>query len=173
MSIKVLSGFVLFLLISACAGLHVTNSGWSTGGGKPPVITQSFASKQLAPGDTWKVYLNALDMDGDMKFVVCTISQKGVGESVSYTRIKKDNGKELSGYVYLNTFSSPDYQSLDFTNLTLTLQVKDQAGNLGTPQVFPLSFNARFTQEVAPPGVFKDQDLGAVMVTLHNPFTEF
>jgi len=54
-----------------------------------PVITQSFASTSLGAGDTWKVYLNASDPDGDMKYIVCTIDQPGIGiYPVSFTRVK-------------------------------------------------------------------------------------
>lgn len=68
------------------------------------VITQSFASTSLGAGDTWKVYLNASDSDGDMKYIVCTIDQPGIGTyPVSFTRIKEENRQELSGHIYLNT----------------------------------------------------------------------
>ncbi len=32
-----------------------------------PVITSHFASSDLRPGDTWKIYLKASDSEGDMK----------------------------------------------------------------------------------------------------------
>jgi len=37
-----------------------------------PIISHSFAAQSLRLGDTWKVYLNAADPDGDMKYIVCT-----------------------------------------------------------------------------------------------------
>ena len=164
-----LAGFALLFFGSACAGLQSSELGGSAGKGKPPVISQSFASKQLAAGDTWKIFLNASDVNGDMKQIVSTVSQPGVGESVSYTRIKKEDEKEFSGYIYLTTFNSPNYSALNFTTLTLTVQIKDAAGNISKPQVFPLSFNSTFTQEPPPPGVFKEKDMGGILVTLRTP----
>ena len=66
-----------------------------------PMIVQSFASKELRAGDVWKVYLKASDPEGKMRYIFATISQPGVGiYPVSITRIKGENRKELSGYIY-------------------------------------------------------------------------
>ena len=170
MSKILLASFALLFLGSACAGLQSSESGGSVSKGEPPVIIQSFASKQLAAGDTWKIFLIASDADGNMKHIVSTVSQPGVGESVSYTRIKKEDEREFSGYIYLNTFDAPNYSALNSTTLTLTVQIKDTAGNISKPQVFPLSFNATVTQEPPPPGVFKEKDVGAILITLRTPF---
>ncbi|MCX5907386.1 MAG: hypothetical protein NTY64_09420 [Deltaproteobacteria bacterium] len=75
--------------------------------GKPPVIHQSFAAKQIRLGDTWKIYLQASDPDGDMKTIVCTIDQAGAGTyPASYTSIPEDQRRELSGYIYKNLSQS-------------------------------------------------------------------
>jgi hypothetical protein len=67
-----------------------------------PVITQSFASPQIAPGKNWRIYLKASDADGDMEGIVSTVHQPGVGTyPVSSTRTGENYRKELSGYVYL------------------------------------------------------------------------
>jgi hypothetical protein len=130
-----------------------------------PLITQSFASKQIGPNDTWKVYLKASHPDGKMKNIFSLIEQPGVGTySASITRIKEENRKELSGYIYLNTLG-PGNQ-LNFVNLTLTVQIQDMAGHFSAPAVFPLSIYTRFTQEGPPQGVFKEQDLGPIMIRL-------
>jgi hypothetical protein len=44
-----------------------------------PVITNSFACRQIRPGDTWKIYLLAEDPEGEMKAIVCTVDQPGAG----------------------------------------------------------------------------------------------
>jgi uncharacterized protein YdbL (DUF1318 family) len=65
-----------------------------------PVITSHYASSDLRPGDTWKIYLKASDPDGDMKNIVATVKQAGVGvHPVGLTRIQEGNRKEPSGYV--------------------------------------------------------------------------
>jgi len=131
-----------------------------------PVIAQSFAAKELTPGDVWRVYLKASDPDGKMKYIFATISQPGVGTyPISITRIKDENQKELSGYVSLNT---GPVQPSSFFNLTLTLTVNIQGagGVFSQAAVFPLSFQPKAGQERPPEGIFKEQYLGPIMVTL-------
>ena len=131
-----------------------------------PVILESFASKEARPGDTWRVYLKASDPDGKMKYIFAIISQPGVGTyPISITRIKDENQKELSGYVSLNT---GPVQPSSFFNLTLTLTVNIQGagGVFSQAAVFPLSFQPKAGPKRPPEGIFKEQYLGPIMVTL-------
>ena len=129
-----------------------------------PIITRSFASPQVSPGDIWRVYLSASDPDGDMKAVYCVIDQPGMGTyPVSITRIPEDQQRELSGYLYLTTAGMA---GLNFGSLVLKIQIRDQAGNFSEPVSFSLSFNPRAHQEEAPPGLFQDKELGPIMITL-------
>ncbi len=135
-----------------------------------PVITSHFASSDLRPGDTWKIYLKASDSEGDMKYIVATVNQAGVGVTpVSLTRIQEDNRKELSGYVYLNTMAGSSYSSLSFYGLTLTLWVQDRAGNFSNPVEIPVTFGSRVEAQATPPaGAYQEQDLGPVMIFLRS-----
>ena len=156
-------GFVLLCLSIGYATLARAEAA----GKAIPVITQAFASTKVWPGETWKVYLNVSDPGGEMKYIFATVEQPGLGPyPLSIIRIKRGNQKEMSGYLYLVT-ATPWYP-LDFVNLTLTVEVQDRSGNLSRPVVFPLSINSRYTQEAAPQGVFKEQELGPVMVRLQT-----
>jgi hypothetical protein len=158
--------FLLAAVIPGCGGMQTRNAPAVKPHGTAPVIVQSFASKKIRPGDTWKGYLIARDPDGDMKNIVAVIDQPGVGTyPVSLTKIQKENQKELSGYVFLNTTSPAD---LDFVDLSLTIQIQDQAGNMSQPAVFPLSINNQYRQEPPPPGVFQERDLGPILITLRS-----
>ena len=55
-----------------------------------------------------------------------------------------------------------------FFNLTLTLTVNIQSegGVFSQAAVFPLFFQAKAARETPPEGVFKEQYLGPIMVTL-------
>ncbi len=131
-----------------------------------PVITQSFASLTVRPGETWKVYLKASDPDGNMKNLFATVFQYGSGPyPISITRIKEGDGKDLSGYFYLNTGN--DY-ALNFVNLIITLEIQDKAGHFSAPAVFHVAFNARSVQQTPPKGVFQEKDLGPIMVNLRT-----
>lgn len=135
-----------------------------------PVITSHFASSDLTAGDTWKIYLKASDSDGDMKYIVAAVKQAGVGVyPVSLTRIQEENRTELSGYVYLNTMGGSSYSSLTFFGLTLTLWIRDRAGNFSAPVEVPLTFGSRVEAQAAPPaGAYQDRDLGPVMIFLRS-----
>ena len=131
-----------------------------------PVITQSFASPQIAPGKNWRIYLKASDADGDMEAIVSTVYQPGVGTyPVSFTRIGENYGKELSGYVYLFI---PHLDALDNVGITITIQIRDRAGQFSQPVKFPLSIGFLSQEESPPPGVFQENDLGPILVDLHT-----
>ncbi len=100
-----------------------------------------------------------------MKNIVCTIYQPGRGEyPVSITRIFPW-ASQLNGYIYLGTSA---FTHLNFTSLTLTVQIQDAAGQYSKPVQFPLSFNDLYQQEPPPPGIFKDHDLGPIMINVHG-----
>ena len=158
--------FGLAIGIMGCTGLESIQKREEIYGKAIPVIHQSFAAKQIWRGQTWKVYLNVSDPDGDLKDIVCTIDQAGAGiYPASITKISEENQKELSGYIYLNT--QPFYD-LAFENLTLTVQIQDKAGHYSQPANFPLLFSATSQQEPPPSGVFKEADLGPIMIHLRS-----
>jgi len=132
-----------------------------------PVISESFASPSLALGETWKIYLNASDADGDMKHIVCTIDQPGTGpSSAGFTRIKEENRQQFSGYIYLFTGGTG---GVSLSNLTLTVQIQDRPGHFSNPVSFSLSFEHGAKQESPPLEVFEEKDLGPVMIPLQSP----
>jgi hypothetical protein len=129
-----------------------------------PVITHRFALEEIRPGDTWKVYIRAADPEGDMKNIICTVSQAGRGPyPVCYVKIPESQRRELSGFLYLNTAGS---QSLSFTDLSLQVEVQDRAGNVSAPVAFALIFNPRAEQENPPLGTFREEELGPIMISL-------
>lgn len=139
-------------------------------GNAVPVITQSFASKEIWPGQTWMIYLNASDPNGEMKYIYATVEAPGVGQyPLTMIRVAKGDRKDLSGYLYLPTGMSTHTFPLYYVNLTLTVQVKDRSGQLSKPVVFELAMNNRASQAAPPEGVFKDHELGPIPVILHTP----
>ncbi len=130
-----------------------------------PVITESFASKTVQVGETWKIYLKASDPDGRMKRIYASIDQPGVSPyPLTIISLPKEKGKELSGYIYLST-ANPNIP-LNSVNLTLSVQVQDESGNFSEPAVFELSIQSHSSQQTPPPGVFREEELGPVTVKL-------
>jgi hypothetical protein len=157
----------MMISVWGCASMQSGQSSpGPTGVPSQPVITRSYASEKIRLGDTWKAYINASDPGGAMKYIVVTVSQFGSGGAypVSYIRIKGENSREFSGYVYLNT-SQNLHQGLHFTNITLTAEVKSKTGKTSEPVTFPLHFS---NEKQAPPpqGVFQEKELGPIMITI-------
>ncbi len=154
---------VMTIIFLALGGMTlIVKDSWAEEG---PRITNSFAAKEVVPGDTWKVYINAADPDANMKSVFATIDQAGGNAyHLSITRIPSGNQKELSGYLYLNTMTR--YSAMDYVTLKLTLQIRDDKGRFSEPVVFPLTLLARSSQEYPPSGVFQNKALGPIMIEL-------
>jgi hypothetical protein len=167
MNKKILMVFVSLFLAIGYVTLASAQVREGTEGTGVPVITQSFASKEVRPGDTWKIYMNVSDPNGDLKRIFAVVDQLGVGEyPVSTIRVKRENSKELSGYLYL--YTSAHGFSAEFVKLTLTVQVQDKSGKFSREAVFPLFIQGRATQEAPPKGEFKEEAIGPIMVTLRN-----
>jgi hypothetical protein len=131
---------------------------------KPPVVTQFFAAQEICPGETWKIYLRASDPGGEMKAIYATVDQPGRGpQSAGPIPVPQEQRRDLSGFLYLNTAGN---QGLALLNLTLTVQIRDRAGNFSHPISFPLALNPRAVQESPPAGVFEERALGPIMVSL-------
>jgi hypothetical protein len=163
----VIAAMALVLPAVGCAMMMDMQVREKTYGKAAPVITASFASQELRPGDNWKIYLKASDPDGDMESIVAVVDQKGVGSyPLSSTKLKEGNGKELSGYVFLNTSGPYGDSWLYSYSLTITVQIKDKAGHYSQPVVFTVSFDLRYTQQSPPPGTFEENNLGPILVEL-------
>jgi hypothetical protein len=165
---KLIPLFILVFLSMSWISVQAQNAPqYAAGSASKPVITQGYAAAEMRAGDVWKVYINASDPNSDLKYVVATIDQpgRGGGYPPSYTRIKGGNVRGLSGYVYLNTVVNVQ-QGLNFTNITLTVQVKDKAGNFSNPVSFPLHFQMNARQEPPASGLFQEKDLGPGMIQI-------
>jgi hypothetical protein len=158
------------LLCAGCAFLGGMAEREKIYGKSVPVITASFASKHASGGENWRVYVNASDPDGDLDQIFCSVDfQAGVDHPypISITKIKPDQGNNLSGYLHLGT------PELDRPmNITLTLQIRDKAGHFSAPVSFEVNISdasrkkEKVGQESPPPGVFQDKDLGPIMIIL-------
>ena len=164
MRIKLALTGMILVGIMGCAHMREMEEEEAIYGKNTPVIEQSFASDRLNIGDPWKIYFLASDPDGDMETIIAIVEQVAMGSyPASLTKIKEENKKELSGYIYLTT------QGCDFLydqKLTVSIQIRDKAGHISkavTHSVVPLT---RQTQKSPPEGVFKEKDLGPIMVIL-------
>ena len=99
----------IFIVLGLAVG-YTALAGAEATGQATAVITQTFASNELIPGYTWKVYLKASDPNGEMRYIVSKVYQPGWGDyPISRTKIQETNRKELNGYIYLNTLIPGGY----------------------------------------------------------------
>jgi len=164
---KVVQALLVFLLLPGCAAYQQPND--TSDADHPPVILATFAPEVIRPGAIWRVYLRAADPDGDMKEIDSVVWQTGFGYyPTDITWVKKDDAKELAGYLYLNTPPDPTLLSDRFI---LTLLVKDRQGNKSKPVEVPFHFDyvppeklPESWQQVA------DNQLGGILIKIHSSF---
>jgi predicted small secreted protein len=141
-------------------------------GGSPPVITNSFASKELSPGDIWKIYVEAHDPDGDMRQFVCVIKQVGYGEySADYVVIKEPHREKMKGYLRFFSGAGGGSRLGEWTNLSLTLYIRDRGRKNSNKVVFPLTLS-RGSKQAPPPPPFNTgglDRLGTIATELKDP----
>lgn len=155
-TILILTIICLPFMIWSCTGLVEMGAKPE---GSPPVITNSFASKEIAQTQFWKVYLEAQDPDGDMQKIVCFIQQPGTGHSSRSLSIRKGDEASLLG-VLACYFSPPRSGVSEWTELTLTIFIRDRGGNASNKVTFPVAIFPGARQE-APPAPF---DAGAMRI---------
>jgi len=157
-------------LLPGCAALGGIQEREKIYGKEVPAITHSFASEQVITGENWRVYINASDSDGDIDQVVCYVDfQAGLLQPypISFTKIGKDQQKNLSGYLFLNTSGL-----LRPISIILVVQVKDKAGHVSAPVSLSVNIGEPFQkqkdirQEDPPQGIFQDKNLGPIMIVL-------
>jgi len=167
----VLMGALVVLLMRV--GYSKSLNEWLiTPGGSPPAITHWFASEELHHGDIWKIYVEANDPDGDMRAFVCIFDQVGYGRySSGYVRIKKRNGEKLLGYLTFFSIAGEGFSLAEWTQLSLTVFIRDKGGNASNKVVFPLVLS-RGAKQGAPPSPFDSgrlDKLGVIWFDLVEP----
>jgi hypothetical protein len=163
----------VFVAFSMGSGDSKSLSEWFVKpGGSPPVITHWFASEELSHGDIWKIYLEAHDPDGDMRQFVCTFTQLAYGPySSEYVLIKKPHRESMKGYLAFPTFAGAGLWLPEWTQLSLTVYIRDKGGNTSNKVVFPLVLS-RGTKQGPPPPPFDTDELdklGTISVELIDP----
>jgi len=152
-----------FLFTIGCATLQEREDRY---GSNPPIITSTYAKDSIRSGDTWKVYVNAMDQDGDMDIFVCSIMQDGSGPYPFDTiRIKPDQGKYLSGYLYL---PASGFQDLWNVHIELSLYILDKAGHKSNEEVLELRFTSRASDEEVDQTIYDNRPLGPIKTDIFN-----
>jgi hypothetical protein len=94
--------------------------------GNKPIISDSYASQNVKPGEVWKIFIKAADKDGDMKDIVSKISPAGMSFlTYSITPIHEEERGAFAGYLFVKTPPSPYLRGEMFH---LAIYIRDQEG---------------------------------------------
>jgi len=161
---KFFTGILALLLFTGCTACESLEVKEEKYGKALPVIEQSFASKAMRKGDTWRIYLRASDPDGDMKTILAYFKKGGGGgpTAVSHTQIKENDRREINGYLYWH----PGPEVENFSEMAMTIQIEDMAGHFSKSVSLPLRIQPSGSQELPPEGAFQEKELGPIMITL-------
>ncbi len=134
-------------------------------GANKPRVEASFASQWLSPREIWKIYLNASDPDGDMRWIQVSLWVPGGIMTTARLPLEPSQAGKVSGYLSVHTMDLPE-SLLRFGNSDLRLYValEDRAGHVSERVVLPVSLALGSRQEPAPSGQFQERFLGEVPV---------
>jgi hypothetical protein len=127
--------------------------------GAPPVLEKVWVSPQVNHGDMLKIYIMGSDPDGDIRFIQVGAGRKG-GIVGSMLRLKKDDRKDLNGYVYWDTGQAAQRN----TGGTVEITLQDWKGNESESMSVPVRILPMGAKSEATPAEFKDKALGPIMI---------
>jgi hypothetical protein len=153
MSREFLTVGLLVVLLSSCVG---TARVPSTSGTQPPVITHSYASDKGVYGQTWKIYIEAEDPDGDILKITSDLQQEGVRyrQSVDSIFVKKRDQKYLKGFLALDTYFLREPSLGVSPRLVLRVSITDKAGNESKAAVFHFEYAGTIPESASLPAPF-------------------
>lgn len=128
----------------------------------PPTILHAFAPEKGVYGGIWKVYLEAVDPEGDMEKIAVVIHQTGFGSyPTDWILLKPPYREHLIGYLQWNTFSSKISYLPEWTKIEVRVSIFDKKGNESNEAVFLLTIESgrEAHEEVTPPPPFNQKDL--------------
>jgi hypothetical protein len=166
MNKKIIGGLASLFLVAGCAIFESAEVREQKYGKAAPVIDQYFASPTMRRGDTWKVYVRASDSDGDMKRILTYLGpgSRGADSSAAFTRLREEDRREFSGYLYWFPGSDGGYSG----QYIMIIQVEDQAGHYSDPISLTLNFKPSGRQESPPSGVFQEKEIGPIMISIRR-----
>ncbi len=121
-------GTMLLLLLAACVPVAPTappSDGASPR--HPPQLLDSFAVSVMRPGQTWQIFLEGSDPDGDMKDIWVVASQLGGNVwSNQSVNLKGEDRRHFVGYLALPT--PLVWPSTGWETVRVELRIRDRAG---------------------------------------------
>ena len=130
---------LLLFVLAGCTTCKGVKTG--EGGDEPPIILDSYGAESVRPGATWRVFLKAQDVDGDIHYIAAQLWQAGVGYyPTSFNFLKGGDREGFAGYLILTT---PADRRLLPDNFKLEVLLRDCEGNKSESLFIPLNFDLK------------------------------
>jgi hypothetical protein len=130
----------------------------------PPQLLDSFAVSTMRTGQTWQIFLEGSDPDGDMKDIWFVASQLGGNVWVNqFVNLKGEDRRHLIGYVALPT---PLYwSSSGWETVRVEVRIRDSAGLYSQQVVYEVMIGSHTGEPIPPKWVQAGQHkLGTVFL---------
>jgi len=127
--------------------------------GSAPVLEKVWVSPQVNHGDLLKIYIKGSDPDGDIRFIQVAAGRKG-GHLGAMIRLKKEDRKDLNGYLFWDTGQAAYRNASGSVEVTL----QDWKGNESETITVPVRILSRDAKVQSAPGEFKDKSIGPIMI---------
>ena len=163
---KLLHGMGRFFLVAAVIALSLIlfqRDALASTRGSAPRLEATFASPEIAPGATWKVYFKGTDPDGDLAFIHAWLSIPGHSTTPVRFPVYRDQCNAVSGYLDLGTFEfGAGLKDIRLTGLRLWVSLEDQTGHRSEVATLKLDFYLGARPSSPPSGVFEEKFSGRI-----------
>jgi len=141
---------VLAVLILGYANSQTYSQSYTTSmqqdQGRAPIVVNAYAAKVIRPGDTWMIFIQAEDPNGDMKSIAAVLWEAGVGYyPTEVNMLKAEDAKQFSGYLFMKT---PTGFNLNWDEFELTLIVRDSRMHGSQPVKLAVTFDQAAKQVI-------------------------
>jgi hypothetical protein len=125
-----------------------------------PMLEKVWVSPEVNHGDLLKIYIKASDKEGDMRWIMVSAGRGKGAIYGSVIRLKKEDRKDLNGYVFWDTGKAANRTASG----TVEITIEDWKGNESETLSLPVKIVSTGAKSQSAPGEFKDKAIGPIMV---------
>lgn len=148
------------VLLGLVLGLAVLGTALESRAQTAPVLEKVWVSPQVNHGDLLKIYIKASDREGDMRWIMVSAGRGKGAIYGSVIRLRKENRKELNGYVFWDTGKAVQKS----VSGTVEITIEDWKGNESETLSLPVNIVSIGAKSQPAPGEFKEKAIGPVMI---------
>jgi hypothetical protein len=148
------------ILLGLALGLTVLGTAMESRAQSAPVLEKVWVSPEVNHGDLLKIYIKASDREGDMRWIMVSAGRGKGAIYGSVIRLRKENRKELNGYVFWDTGQAVQRS----VSGTVEITIEDWKGNESETLSLPVKIVSIGAKSQPAPGEFKEKAIGPVMI---------